>query len=115
MRPFLPLVLVSGFQTPGGMLMQGSLFGLGYNSSLNQFTGRLDLSLQLVWQFDAFGIGNLARVKQQRGIESQAIINLRRTQDRVAAEVTDAQARLQSATARVGQAERAPAGNQISP
>ena len=67
MRPFLPLVLVSGFQTPGGMLMQGSLFGIGPNSSLNQFTGRLDLSLQLVWQFDAFGIGNLARVKQQRG------------------------------------------------
>ena len=114
MRPFLPLVLVSGFQTPGGMLMQGSLFGIGPNSSLNQFTGRFDLSLQLVWQFDAFGIGNLARVKQQRGIESQAIINLRRTQDRVAAEVTEAQARLQSATARVGQAERAP-GNRISP
>ena len=67
MRPFLPIVLIGGFQTPGGMLMQGSLFGLGPNSSLNQFTGRLDLSLQLVWQFDALGIGNLARIKQQRG------------------------------------------------
>jgi outer membrane protein TolC len=107
LRPFLPLVLIGGFQTPGGMLMQGSLFGLGPNSSLNQFTGRFDLSLQLVWQFDAFGIGNLARVKQQRGDESRTLIELRNTQDHVAAEVTEAHARLQSATARVSQAERA--------
>jgi outer membrane protein TolC len=106
MRPFLPLVLVSGFQTPGGMLMQAGVFGLGPNSSLNQWTGRFDLSLQLVWQFDALGIGNLARIKQQRGDESRTIIDLRRAQDRVAAEVTEAQARLQSATARVSQAER---------
>jgi len=107
MRPFLPLVLISGFQTPGGMLIQAGVFGLGPNSSLNQWTGRLDMSLQLVWQFDAFGIGNLARVKQQRGDESRTIIELRNTQDLVAAEVTEAQARLQSAAARVGQADRA--------
>jgi len=107
MRPLLPLVLISGFQTPGGMLMQAGIFGLGPNSSLNQWTGRLDLSLQLVWQLDAFGIGNLARIKEQRGDESRTIIELRRTQDRVAAEVTEAQARLQSAAARVGQADLA--------
>jgi len=106
LRPFLPLVLISGYQTPGGMLIQAGIFGLGPNSSLNQWTGRLDVSLQLVWQFDAFGIGNLARVKQQRGDESRAIIELSRAQDVVAAEVTEAQARLQSAAARVGQADR---------
>jgi outer membrane protein TolC len=106
MRPLLPIVLLGGFQTPGGMLMQGSIFGLGPNSSLNQWTGRVDVSLQLVWQFDALGIGNLARIKQQRGEESRTIIALRDTQDRVAAEVTEAQARLQSAAARVVQAER---------
>src|SRR5208337_3919075 len=66
MRPLLPLVLIGGFQTPGGMLIQGGVFGLGPNSSLNQWTGRLDVSCQLVWQLDAFGIGNLARIKQQR-------------------------------------------------
>jgi len=107
MRPLLPLVLIGGFQTPGGMLIQGGVFGLGPNSSLNQWTGRVDVSCQLVWQLDAFGIGNLARIKQQRGDESRTLIELRRTQDRVAAEVTEAQARLQSATARVGQADRA--------
>jgi hypothetical protein len=107
MRPLLPVVLIGGFQTPGGMLIQGGIFGLGPNSSLNQWTGRLDVSFQLVWQLDAFGIGNLARIKQQRGDESRTIIELRRTQDRVEAEVTEAQARLQSAAARVGQADRA--------
>jgi hypothetical protein len=99
--------VISGFQTPGGMLIQGGVFGLGPNSSLNQWVGRADVSLQLIWQLDAFGIGNLARIKQQRGDESRTIIELRRTQDRVAAEVTEAQARLQSATARVTQADRA--------
>src|SRR5271166_5070057 len=107
MRPLLPIVVISGFQTPGGMLIQGGVFGLGPNSSLNQWVGRADVSLQLVWQLDAFGIGNLARIKQQRGDESRTIVELRRTQDRVAAEVTEAQARLQSAAARVSQADRA--------
>ncbi len=106
MRPFLPLVMVNGFQTSGGMLLQAGVFGLGPNSSLNQWTGRADVSLQLVWQFDAFGIGNLARIKDQRGEQSESIIQLSRTQDTVAADVTEAYARLQSAAARVSQADR---------
>ncbi len=106
MRPFLPLVIIGGFQDPGGMMTQAGIFGLGPNSSLNQWTGRVDLSLQLTWQLDAFGIGNLARIKQQRGDQSHTIVELNRLQDMAAAEVTEAQANLQSATARVGQAER---------
>ena len=64
------------------------------------------MSLQLVWQFDAFGIGNLARIKEQRGGQSETLIKLYRAQDMVAAEVTEAHANLQSAAARVGQADR---------
>ncbi len=105
-RPFLPIVMVNGFQTPG-MLIQAGVFGLGPNSSLNNFIGRADESFQLIWQFDAFGVGNLARVKEQRGMQSQAIVDLFHIQDKVAKEVTAAQARLQSATARVSQADRA--------
>jgi outer membrane protein TolC len=105
-RPFLPILIVGGFQTAGGMLLQAGLFGLGPNSSLNQFTGRADVSCQLVWQLDALGIGNLARIKQQRGEQSQTFVELYRVQDMVAAEVTEAQARLQAATARVDQANR---------
>jgi outer membrane protein TolC len=106
MRPLLPIVIINGFQASGGMSYQAGIFGLGPNSSLNQWTGREDVSLQLVWQLDAFGIGNLARVKDQRGEQSGAIVDLSRTQDKIAAEVTEAHANLQSAAARVTQADR---------
>jgi outer membrane protein TolC len=105
-RPFLPSIMINGFQTPGEMLQAG-IFGLGPNSAMNQWVGRADLSYQPIWQLEAFGIGNLARIKEQRGMESMAIIELYRAQDMVAAEVTAAQARIQSAAARVVQADRA--------
>ena len=106
MRPFLPVVWLTGYQTPGGMLIQAGIFGLGPNSSLNQWTGREDVSVQLMWQLESFGFGNLARIKRQRGQQSQAIIDLRRAQDAVAADVNRALARVQSATSRVIQADR---------
>jgi outer membrane protein TolC len=105
-RPFLPIVIINGFQNAGGMMTQAGIFGLGPNSSLNQWTGRVDVSLQLQWQLDAFGIGNLARIKEQRGEQSEAIVQVFRMQDTVAAEVTAAHANLQSAAARVSQADR---------
>ncbi|MBV8312792.1 MAG: TolC family protein, partial [Planctomycetaceae bacterium] len=104
-RMLLPSILLNGFQTPGEFLQAG-IFGLGPNSSLNQWIGREDVSFQFLWQLDALGIGNLARIKEQRGEQSRAIIELFKTQDMVAADVTRAQARLQSATARVYQADR---------
>jgi outer membrane protein TolC len=106
-RPLMPMVLLNGFNPPGGMLLQAGIFGLGPNASLNQWTSRDDVSIQLVWQFEHFGLGNLARIKAQRGLQSQAIIDLFRTQDRVAEEVNQALARLQSAAVRVVQADRA--------
>jgi outer membrane protein TolC len=105
-RPLLPIVIINGFQS-AGMYLQAGIFGLGPNSAMNQWAGRVDTSFQLIWQFDAFGIGNLARIKEQRGEESKAIIDLFNTQDKVAAEVTESQARLQSASLRVEQADRA--------
>jgi hypothetical protein len=105
-RPLLPVVMLNGLQS-AGMYIQGGLFALGPNSSLNQWKGRSDVSVQLLWQLENFGIGNLARIKAERGRESRAIIDLRNTQDTVAAEVTQARARVQSAAARVLQADRA--------
>ncbi len=105
-RPLLPIVLLTGYQTPGGMLLQGGIFGLGPNSSLNQFAGRDDVSIQLIWQLESLGIGNLARIKAQRGQQSRAIVDLRTSQDMVAEEVNEAHANLQSAAARVVQADR---------
>ncbi len=106
-RPLLPLILINGFQNPGNQQTQAGLFGIGYNSSFSQLNGRVDVSYQVMWQLEGLGIGNLARVKAQRGQQSNAIIELRRAQDRVAAEINRAQARVQSAAARIGQADRA--------
>jgi outer membrane protein TolC len=105
-RPFLPTAMLNGFQS-AQMVIQAGIFGLGPNASLNEWVGRVDVSPQLMWQLDGFGIGNLARIKNQRGEQSRAIIELRLAQDQVAAEVSRALARLQSAAARVSQAERA--------
>jgi outer membrane protein TolC len=105
-RMLLPSILINGFQTPNELLQAG-IFGIGPNSSLNQWQGRDDISLQPLWQLDACGIGNLARIKEQRGEQSRQIIELFKTQDMVAADVTRAQAHLQSAAARILQADRA--------
>ncbi len=107
MRPVLPSVVLSGYQSPGGMLIQGGIFGLGPNSSLSQWVGRDDVSVQLVWQLDYLGFGNLAQIKRQRGQQSRATVDLFRAQDNVAADVNRAHARLQSAAVRVIQADRA--------
>ena len=66
-RMILPTVYLTGYQSPGGMLIQAGIFGLGPNSSLNQWAGRDDVSVQLMWQFESFGIGNLARIKTSAG------------------------------------------------
>ena len=106
-RPVLPVVQLGGFQTPGGMNIQGGIFALGPNSSLNQFVGRSDVSIQATWQLEGLGIGNLARIKARRGQQSRSVVDLRRAQDMVAGDVTRAQARVQSAAARILQADRA--------
>ncbi|WP_148594954.1 TolC family protein [Aquisphaera giovannonii] len=105
-RPFIPQIGIAGFQTPFEMLQAG-IFGLGPNSSLNQWVGRSDISLQPLWQLRNVGFGNLAMIKAQRGMQSMAIVDLFDAQDGVAEEVTASRARLQSAAARVYQADRA--------
>lgn len=105
-RPLLPLVLLTGFQTPGGMMTQFGIFGTGPDTHLDLWSPRNDFSFQLVWQLEGFGFGNLARIKEQRGHESKSIVTLFRQQDTVAAEVTAAQARAQAAAVRALQAER---------
>jgi Outer membrane efflux protein len=105
-RPFIPTAVLSGFQSPAGMLLQAGVFAVGPNSSLGPWVGREDVSVQFVWQLESFGLGNLAKIKAQRGQQSRAIIELRNAQDMVAAEVNESLARLQLAAVRVVQAER---------
>ncbi len=106
LRPFIPMIIITGFQSPGNMRNQITIFGTGPNASLDQWSFRDDFSGQLAWQLDGFGFGNLALIKQRRGEQSQAIRDLFRIQDEIAAEVTRSQANLHSAAVRVVQAER---------
>jgi outer membrane protein TolC len=105
-RPFIPVVSIAGFQTPFEMLQAG-IFGIGPNSSLNQWAGRDDFSIQPLFQLKNIGLGNLAQIKSQRGNESLAIIEFFEAQDRVAEEVNQSHARLQSAAVRIFLADRA--------
>jgi hypothetical protein len=105
LRPILPIPELQGFQTPYEQLMVG-VAAVGYDGKLNNWTPRDDISPQVAWQADNLGLGNLALIKMQRGMASREIIDLYKYQDRVAADVTRSQARLQSAAARVVQAER---------
>lgn len=106
MRPLLPSILITGFQTPGGMTTQAGIFGTGYDNKLNLWSFRDDISTQVVWQLQNLGLGNLALIKRRRGEQSRATAALFQIQDMVASEVTQSQANVQSAAARVVQAER---------
>lgn len=105
MRPILPVVMMNGFQTPYEQLQFG-VNGVGSGNKMNNWLWRNDFSPGLMWQLDSMGLGNAAMVKWMRGNASGAIVELFRAQDMVAADVTRSQARLQSAAARVVQAER---------
>jgi outer membrane protein TolC len=104
-RILMPSILLSGFQTPNELIQVGAQ-GFGADSQLDLWSVRSDFSPQVVWKLDAMGMGNLARIKEQRGEQSRAIVELFKVQDAVAADVTRAQAAMQSAAARVVEAER---------
>ncbi len=106
MRPLLPSIILSGWQTPGGMTTQAGIFATGNGGKLNLWSFRDDISTQIVWQMQNLGFGNAALIKKRRGEQSQATAELFRLQDAVASDITQAQAKLQSAAARVVQAER---------
>jgi hypothetical protein len=105
LRPLLPSVLITGFQTPE-FLFNGGAFGAGRGDSLNQWAGRLDLSYQLVWQLEGLGLGNRARIRERRADQLQATIDVFRVQDQIAAEVSEAQALLEASSARMVESER---------
>jgi outer membrane protein TolC len=105
-RPLVPsIVLRPATSTTASTLAAGALGG-GRNDFLGNFGGRSDFDIQVLWEFQNLGFGNRALVGQRRAENQQAILELFRTQDRVAAEVAQAYARLQSAAARMGRVEK---------
>jgi outer membrane protein TolC len=73
---------------------------------MNNFGARFDVDVQVLWQLDNLGFGNLARAAGRKAETDQAQFALLRTQDRVAAEVSQALAQAQLAEARAGVSER---------
>jgi outer membrane protein TolC len=104
-RPLLPIPMINGFQTPYEQLQFGAN-GIGSGNKMNIWSFRDDIAPGLMWQLDSLGMGNAAMVKWMRGDASGAMVQFFRVQDMAAADVTRSQARLQSAAARVVQAER---------
>jgi outer membrane protein TolC len=105
LRPLMPSLLFNGFETPYE-LMQAMAYGEGSGGKLNLWSFRDDITPQVLFMAENSGLGNLADVKEQRGMASAMIVELFKIQDSVAADVTRAQADLQSAAARVVQSER---------
>jgi outer membrane protein TolC len=104
-RPLIPSVLLRGAATnPAGTLAFGA-FGGGVNSFLGNFGMRSDFDVQVLWELQNLGFGNLALVSARTSENRQAVLELLRTQDRVAAEVVQAHAQAQSAFDRLKDAE----------
>jgi outer membrane protein TolC len=105
LRPLIPSVLLRGASTnPAGTLGAG-VFGGGLNDFVGNFSARSDFDVQLLWELQNLGFGNHARVKERQAENQLAGLELFRIQDRVAAEVAQAYAQVQSAAARLTDAE----------
>ena len=103
MRPLIPSLVLRSNSTPGQELGAG-VYGTGSNG-VNSWTGRSDWDAEVVWEFKNLGFGNHGLVTQRRGEEHQALVELYRIQDQVAAEVVQAHAQVESATVRMRRAE----------
>ncbi len=107
LRPLVPSLAIRSVSTnPSGSLGYGS-FGGGRNDRLQDFSGRFDIDVQLLWEFQSLGLGNRARVAERRAENESAILDLFRTQDRIAAEVVQAFAQVRAAAERLNEAEPA--------
>jgi outer membrane protein TolC len=105
LRPLVPSVLLRGASTPVVGTLAAGVFGGGLNGSLNNFGMRSDFDLQVLWELQNFGLGNRARINERKAENQLALLELFRTQDRVAAEVVQAYNQAKEAAARRTEAE----------
>lgn len=106
-RPLVPsLALRSTATNPSGSLGWGG-FGGGPNDRTQAFGSRFDLDFQVLWEFQSLGFANKARVGERRAEHMAATLDLFRTQDRIAAEVSTAFAQAKAAGERMAKAEPA--------
>lgn len=106
LRPLMPSVLLRGASTGVFGTLGLGVFGGGLNSNLNQWGLREDYDLQVLWELQSLGFANRALVKQRQSDHRLALLELFRTQDRIAAEVAQAFAQVQMGAKRLQAAER---------
>jgi outer membrane protein TolC len=105
LRPLIPSVVLRGAATnPAGTLSSG-VFAGGRNDQIGDAGARNSMDLQVLWEFQNLGFGNRARINERRAEHQATVLQLFQTQDRVAAEVAQAYAQVQSAAARIGEAQ----------
>src|SRR5262249_8157756 len=105
LRPLIPSVLLRGASTNPAGTLGGGYFGGGRNDDLGNFSARGDFDIQVLWELQNLGFGNRARVGERRAENEVALLELFRTQDRIAAEVAEAHAQVVSAADRLREAE----------
>jgi outer membrane protein TolC len=106
LRPLIPSILLRGTSTPATGTLAAGVFAGGPNDTIGNAGLRSDVDLQMLWQFDNLGFGNRAKVHEREAENHLAVIELFRTQDRIAAEVAQAYSQAQMAARRVNLAER---------
>lgn len=107
LRPLLPSVILEGNPVPvapNGDLMFGA-FASNFGNRTNAWTGRFDPNIQAIWQLENFGFGNRALVRERQADRQRALVELFRIQDRVAAEVVQAHARVQASIVNIDRSE----------
>ncbi len=117
MRPLIPSLLImgdAGQAAPGQYLMGGFFQANSNNGAGTSSAGRSDVNVQLLWALNNMGYGNRALVRGREAEQQQAVVEMFRIQDTVAAEIARAHAQLASAAVRVKEAEAGVAQAQIS-
>jgi len=113
MRPLIPSLVVQGSANPSDTLGAGF-----YEANLTGHdpvsTGRSDWDFQVIWQLQNLGAGNAGLVHERQGEQRQAMVELFRLQDQVAAEIAQAQAQVVAAATRIKQAEYGLAAAEVS-
>src|SRR5579875_1216584 len=106
LRPLMPSVLLRGASTGVFGTLGLGVFGGGTNSNLNNWGLREDYDVQVLWELQSLGLANRALVRQRQSDHRLALLELFRTQDRIAAEVAQAYAQVEMAAKRLQAAER---------
>jgi outer membrane protein TolC len=100
LRPLIPSVVLRGNATnPGGTLSTG-VFGGGVEGRVANSGLRNAFDVQVLWEVQNLGFGNRATVLEREAESRVAVLELFRTQDRVAADVVQAHAALTRASNR---------------